>query len=199
MFTATTSRRLGARRAVTDRLVGVFALLPTVTSDRRLLVESAMQGWWYSAPALKRERLVVYLSDPDLLPRNRRALDRFWTLGLQNTVSVRRTVQANATGVNTRTINAGTFILRSVCGADWLAVGDAAFSFDPLSGNGVFRAFMLAEAAARTVDMRLSGATTTLERYQSFVESVFKQHLELRRHFYQREHRWSNSMFWFRR
>lgn len=61
-----------------------------------------------------------------------------------------------------------------VAGAGWLLVGDAAGFIDPLTGEGIHRALVTAQLAARAIDRWLSGDRESMGRYDRRVRSRFK-------------------------
>ena len=63
-----------------------------------------------------------------------------------------------------------------VTGTDWIAVGNAAFAPDPLSGGGVWFALHSADAAAAVL---LGGSSATA--YQAEIEMQVHTHVESRR------------------
>jgi geranylgeranyl reductase family protein len=56
--------------------------------------------------------------------------------------------------------------VRATSGRGWLLVGDAAGFFDPLTGEGLFRALKGAHLAADAVDRHLGGDVRALQKYQ---------------------------------
>jgi 2-polyprenyl-6-methoxyphenol hydroxylase-like FAD-dependent oxidoreductase len=86
-----------------------------------------------------------------------------------------------------------------ITGAGWLAVGDAACSFDPLSSHGVTWALESGLAAARALDASFRGDRRALDDYADRVEAAFHNYLQARADFYGRERRWPDSPFWRRR
>jgi flavin-dependent dehydrogenase len=190
------ARRCGARRLVWDRLVGVVGLLPAGgDGDVRTLLEAAEQGWWYSA-RIPGERLVVaYMTDVDLLPEAPRDLDCFWASHLRQTEHTRRRVGAAAAPGGLRTVAADSYRMDRVTGEGWLAVGDAAMAWDPLSSQGIRKALASGVAAAQAIAGRSEG----LEAYAARVAQDFEQYRRLHGHFYGQVRRWRASAFWRRR
>jgi flavin-dependent dehydrogenase len=62
-----------------------------------------------------------------------------------------------ATPVRSMIQPANVSVLEPVCGDGWLACGDAAATFDPLSGYGLGFAIGTGYAAARSADAQLRG------------------------------------------
>lgn len=86
---------------------------------------------------------------------------------------------------------AGTAQLEPPCGDGWLAAGDAAASFDPLSSLGILTAVLMGAEAARCVD----DPATFAARYRA----ITAHHETEREATYRREERWPNAPFWARR
>ena len=84
-------------------------------------------------------------------------------------------------------------------GSSWLAVGDAALSFDPLSSQGLFNAIYTGLAGAESADRHLSGDGSALGEYASRIASIrdaYQTHLSA---WYGMERRWADQPFWRRR
>jgi len=89
--------------------------------------------------------------------------------------------------------------LRPPAGDGWLAAGDAALSFDPLSSQGLFHALYTGLASAEAVDRSLSGDVSGLSDYVARlaeIEAVYQRNLT---GWYELERRWSSEEFWQRR
>ena len=86
-------------------------------------------------------------------------------------------------------VAAGTAHLDPPCGDGWLAAGDAAASFDPLSSQGILTAVLMGREAARCVDDPAAFAA----RYRPIVA-----HYEAERDaIYRLEQRWPTAPFWY--
>ena len=95
--------------------------------------------------------------------------------------------------------NAPSAYLDRPTGPDWLAVGDAASSFDPLSSQGIYKALADGLKAAEAITAWLDGDTGALDKYAAFVASRFADYRRNRAYFYAVERRWAGSPFWARR
>jgi flavin-dependent dehydrogenase len=82
---------------------------------------------------------------------------------------------------------------------NFLAVGDAAIAFDPISSMGIGFAISSACNAARAVNQSLCGDSSYLKIYQDDITGIFRDYLELRKRYYAAEQRWPESLFWQRR
>ncbi|WP_369688936.1 tryptophan 7-halogenase [Streptomyces sp. Wb2n-11] len=81
-------------------------------------------------------------------------------------------------------------------GDGWIAAGDAAAAFDPLSSQGILTALTTGLAAAQALDAHLRGDPATLTRYGQQVDAAY---LHNHRIAYRQETRWAGHPFWARR
>jgi flavin-dependent dehydrogenase len=200
---ASPARRLGGHRITYDRLVGLVGLVPpdpaSPNRDRRTLIEAVETGWWYTAPLPDGRRIAVFLTDADLLSAGRVARARTWRQQLGRAPHTRSRLVPDTPGVEPWIVPARTARLERVTSAGWLAVGDAACSFDPLSSQGVTSALESGLAAARALDASFRGDRRALDDYADRVEAEFRDYLHSRADYYGRERRWPGSPFWRRR
>ena len=89
--------------------------------------------------------------------------------------------------------------LAPCCGEGWLAAGDAAVSFDPLSSQGLFNALYTGLAAAEAADRHLSGAADALTDYERAIADIWSAYRAQLVHWYGAETRWADRPFWRRR
>lgn len=93
--------------------------------------------------------------------------------------------------------NANTTRLASCAGKSWLAIGDAAMAFDPLSSHGITSGIYTASQAAEALKNSLeSGNSEALDVYAERLEKIFGGYLEQKNQLYQQEKRWELSSFW---
>lgn len=201
------ARRQGVRHCPDDRLIAFFALFrpphddaPT-DLDSRTLIEAAPDGWWYTALLPSKRRVVAYLTDTDLIvPRALCAEDSYLSL-INRTERVRECLAAHGYMIQTAPRGAAAHSVRLNRFGDegWLAVGDAALSFDPLSSQGLLTALYTGMEAGRALDARLSGNTDALNVYSSNLTNIYEAYLRNLNTYYSFEERWPDRTFWQRR
>ncbi|MET0398616.1 MAG: tryptophan 7-halogenase, partial [Longimicrobiaceae bacterium] len=195
---ASLARRLGARRRVHDRLVGVTTYWLGEGGDRSraTLVESVRDGWWYSA-ALPDGRLVAALMTDVEVVRSRglHRTDALAEMLADAPLSRARLEGTQPTG-SPVVRPAHSQILRPAIGDGWIAAGDAAASFDPLSSMGIGHALSSGIQAARVAHDALEHGGRLGAGYDAAVERHFGEFLALRRAHYSAERRWPDSPFW---
>ena len=183
--TSSFARSQSVARKSYDRLIAIVSEFASADEDSRTLVESAPCGWWYTSLLPCGRRVVVFHTDAG--SHEARSAEGFDAL-LASTVHVRGKVMQPAGRLTV--VSAATTRLEHFHGDRWLAAGDAAMSFDPLSSQGIYTALYsgmkAAEAAAQD-----SGA-----EYGETLNRIFDAYLERRRIHYAEETRWSDSSFW---
>ena len=201
---ATIARARGARRRRLDRLVAVHWLLPSTAEsdhDATTLVEAVAPGWWYSTP-VPRGRVLAYMTDADLMPGREARAPSDWRRRIAQAPSLRQTLASSGCALNAsaRIVDASVAYLDHLSGPGWLATGDAAVSFDPLSSQGILTALVMGRRAGRALAAILTRCDPEpLTRYGTDYASLLDAHLRLRAGYYGLEQRWPEAPFWSRR
>ena len=84
-------------------------------------------------------------------------------------------------------------------GEGWLAVGDSALAFDPLSSQGLFNALYTGLTGGRAMAARLAGDKAAVPGYASRLNEIWAAYEHHRRLYYGQERRWPEAPFWARR
>ena len=194
---AAIARGLGAAQLFVDRTSAEVAVAspggPAWPST--LLIESVEEGWWYSVPLPGGRLLVTLIGDPPLaggrVERKKLFLER-----LGRTVHTARRVGSSERIADLHTRTAMSGALEPAAGTDWLAVGDAASTWDPLAAMGISKALTSAEAGARAIDAALAGERSALSAYSAQVHRDFLRYLGQRETQYRLEKRFTAAPFW---
>jgi flavin-dependent dehydrogenase len=197
---AALARRLGARLHVYDRLVGLVGRARGPRrADLRVVIEALEDGWWYSAGLQDGTLVATFFTDPDIADLTKTARDSTWRSRLRKApnTGIRSSALLEIGHLHARC--AGTQRLDRAAGEGWLAVGDAAMSFDPLSSDGISKGIKTAVRAAAAVSALLGGEADALQNYQDDLRHTFSEYLVARYRYYRAEKRWSNAPFWHRR
>lgn len=188
---AVCARARGAHRVVADRQVAAVATYPRAPTDgdATTTVEAVEAGWWYTCPVPHGRRVVAFLTDGDLLDpalRTGSGFDR-----AARTTGHVATLLPLVAPSDPVLVAAGTAHLEPPVGDGWLAAGDAAASFDPLSSQGILTAVLMGREAARCIE----SPEVFTDRYAAIVAD----HEAQRRAIHRREARWPDAPFWRRR
>ena len=198
------ARRLGVVRRRFDNLVGFGQFYSSTTAgfqDSTTLVEAAADGWWYSALLPDTRLVVVHFTDGDLPAAGTVRHREGWQAALASTRYTNERVHQHGGVSHSEPIvaSATTSLAASVSGDGWLAVGDAAASYDPLSSCGIATALAGGIRAAAALRRALGSEPDALDAYAASIYRSFRTYLDLHATSYAAETRWPTSPFWNRR
>jgi flavin-dependent dehydrogenase len=162
---AAIARKLGVRRVAFDRLTAATVTFPPSGRPTQHLVEAVENGWWFCANHPRLGTVGTYFTDNDLRTDFDFALrqSRFAKIFLGASRAGRPNILA-----------AGTTMLYPVAGAGWFAVGDAAWSCDPLSSSGIGNAFRLASWALEGIACYPERVADAFADYMQSYGSVYR-------------------------
>lgn len=198
---AVLSRRLGATRRQADALLAFHMRLASDHgSDHSgsTLIEAVADGWWYSVLLPCGERLAAFLGEPDAAAR--RVLlsrDGLWAK-LGETMELRRHCAAHGFRPLTQPAgaDAASGRLDQFTGRNWIATGDAALSFDPLSSKGICNALYTGLRGGQAVLAALGGDSAAIVHYASHLTEIYRVYLLQLIQMYAAESRWRDQRFW---
>lgn len=189
-------RKLGGRVRSLDRLVGVAAYLEAGPDappfGEVVLLEAVQDGWWYSAPLPGGKAVAAFMTDRRLTPRDIPG----WCDRLTATSHTRRRLQGHDRPDNLIVRPADIRFTEPPEARRFLAVGDAATAFDPLSSQGILKALRSGLAAASAIAAHRAGNRAALADYRATTAQDLLAHCRLRTSYYRMEARWTGSPFW---
>jgi len=197
---AALARRCGARFVEVDSLLGIGGIFDHCNGNPGTLIEAFEHGWWYTAGLPNGRRIVICMSDADVVRRLRINEKKEWRRTLATMPNVGTTVRESDVAETIIIRSASSRRLEPAMGEDWVAVGDAASRFDPLSSQGIVKALRSGVFASYAIsDWLERGDETGLKRYGRYVSEEFKSYTDIREKYYREEQRWPESEFWRRR
>jgi flavin-dependent dehydrogenase len=186
--------RLGSQASMADQLIGVVTVSHGSETERCALIEAVENGWWYSAPLPGDRTVFAYMTDSDLWKSHPDWSDLMklthFTLKRAGKVEVPPSIHI---------VSAASIVHDPVTGPNWIAIGDAALAFDPLSGQGVFKSIDTGIRSSAIIARHLDGDSSVLAEYESWVKENYRSYLSERSRFYCNVSRWPASPFWMRR
>lgn len=188
---ASVVRRFG-RRLRLDRLVCDYYLATTATADldSRWLVAADELGWWYSVRTGSRLRVFCrFHAEPG------RRIGRRLEF-LRRDCHVALTAERFACEVSEAARLDASSWMFDFEHPSLAAAGDAAFTIDPLSGQGVSLAVAQGVLAADAAARHLGGARTALAQLKAIQRREFQSAAVSRLETYSACDRWKDSPFW---
>lgn len=161
---ARVARQVGAQVHRGGHLVCFHAWVepPSHEHAGTTMIESDAEGWWYSADLPDGSCVIAWQTDIDL-PEARRLRSTADLLEMAHHTAL---VGARSRGSRVleplRVAAAHEQWLDAASGPDWLAVGDAGLSFDPLASQGLLNSLVTGSEAAKAVRRSLAGDADAL-------------------------------------
>jgi 2-polyprenyl-6-methoxyphenol hydroxylase-like FAD-dependent oxidoreductase len=198
------ARRQGSQRQEQDKQVALVAFLETAgkpLADSTSLVEAVANGWWYSARLPNGMLAVTFMTDIDLHDPSEMTQATGWLRHLQQAPHTQQRVQQHGYQLANQPhfVAASSGRLNQLAGSGWLAVGDAAMSYDPLSAHGITLALVGGRDAAAAIGCHLQGQPHALASYTNQLNWAYEQYAQTRHQFYRSETRWLTAPYWHRR
>lgn len=198
---ARVARQAGAQVRRDGRLVCFHAWVepPSHGHAGTTMIESDAEGWWYSADLPDGSCVIAWQTDIDL-PEARRLRSTADLLEMaQHTALVGARSRGSRVLEPLRVAAAHEQWLDAASGPDWLAVGDAGLSFDPLASQGLLNSLVTGSEAATAVRRSLAGDADALPSWNAWIGTIRAAYRTHHRHYYALEQRWANETFWARR
>jgi flavin-dependent dehydrogenase len=145
--------------------------------------------------------LLAFLTDSDGADRRRLLhTDGLWASLLQNTRHLRQLCAHHEYHPGTtpaQGADASSACLDQCAAANWIAVGDAAAAFDPLSSKGIAHAIYTGhQAAMALIKTEQTHHPHALMAYDDHIHAIFTHYRHHLRLAYQTETRWPQARFW---
>jgi flavin-dependent dehydrogenase len=191
-----------------DKLGARIAIFKTVDENRdhRTLTEADYDGWWYSSCAPSGVRLVMFFSDSDLKGFQGCRTPEAFLERIKQTCFIKQKLEYECPDYKETEAMflysepARSTLSSRVQGEKWIAIGDAAMSFDPLSSQGLWIGFESARRATDAVAEQLFNNSDGAELdYQVWAGKTYSDYRREKKKYYAMEHRFSNEEFWQRR
>jgi len=194
---AALARRVGAIRKRDVPLVGLYRLGKPEARDylNRTVVESAPRGWWYAAFLPTGVPIAGLHVRPQDLAQFTPKSDG-WHRALSETRHIRSVFSTTIFDSPLSPLDASGARLDRFAGDGWIACGDAAMSFDPLSSQGIFSALHGGMTVGWAVAAALDGQHEAIASYAARLEEIRRIYLMRLRTIYRSERRWRSELFW---
>lgn len=169
--------------------------------DQRTLVEACENGWWYTSLLPDHHRVVAFHTDANTpTAKQARRHDGFLALLHEQTTHLREIIERHKYAIVDRkvfpqcTAAHGARLERFFdTERQWVAVGDSALAFDPLSSQGMITALKSGALLGRVIG---GNSASEFSEYSDYLEMVWETYVRGKRFYYNKERRWPQHMFW---
>ena len=195
------SRQQGIDKLYEDDQLALVAFLQkqdTAPHPGQSLIETTQDGWWYSAEIPRQRVVTSFLCTPNKKQRKQWLQPENWWRLISSTTQISKSITPENFQLleMPKFVAADSGILESVIGQGWLAVGDAAMTYDPIASHGIIMSMASARQAALSIEEYLAGNSDALEDYSQLVYWSFQQYSKERQLFYKAEQRFPESQYW---
>ncbi len=193
-------KKMQGRRINHDHLIAVSAIQQNIFGKKTsnyTLIEAVENGWWYAADLPGNAIVFNYMTDADVYKAEFKKDKNIFQRKIAETRFIQE--RTDKTITTTHLSSANTFIMDKQFGENWLAIGDAAMAYDPLSASGILRAVNDGSKAAGYIDDHFKKNKKSFKYYADNSKMKYKKYLHTKLHYYNLETRWPTSVFWKRR
>lgn len=194
---ASLCRQLGMLKTSLDDQFAITARIPISRPlEQQIYIEATEHGWWYAAPIGQEHMNLMFFTSQELIP-TKAELSTFLNAQLPGTKFIGSMADlSDLHPDNISIMPAGTSCLDVPYGDNWLAVGDAAYSYDPISSYGITSGLAAGYYAGHALADALAGKEEGFEVYRYLMENAFQAYLEKLQAHYALEQRWPESPYW---
>jgi len=155
-------------------------------------IEATEHGWWYGAHLPDKSVLLAFYSDASTIKTlGLKQANHWMDLLASSPNSVHLLDTINNESVKIMGFSAPSYCLDQILGRHWLAIGDAASCWDPITSQGIVKAMASGISAAQFMVGELSQ-----QQLIAGVQQTHQRYMAVREQFYRLEQRWPESLFW---
>ncbi len=196
---ATAARLLGASRRRCDQLlalVGHVDQCAATDEPGQVQLESLEDGWWYGVQFANGTLLAAFMTDAATVRRHPGRARGLWQRRLQDSRLLQPLARTGCWSGRLQTFDAATQWLDIDARPGFLAVGDAAAAYDPLSSWGITKGLVDGHTGAVALARESADDGTAVARHRDRRQRDFEAFRSRQLQFYRAETRWPASPFW---
>ena len=196
------AKAIGIEKRLDDQLFAMvrFANLAHGTITRQVLLEATPTGWWYTAK-LPNDRIVsMVVTEKNMLPFLQKADQQGFEEAISKTSFIGdRLANLSLSNKTYHTWPIFSGILPQLEGSNWMAIGDAASSYDPIAAQGIHKALADGISCFPKLDAFFHEKPYPPNAFSDFVRQRYGGYQKNRAYSYRQEQRWSDKPFWRKR
>ncbi len=186
---------MGIKRNNHDKQLAICGFFEGISISTQFnFIEAVPQGWWYTAPLPDGKVVTALYTLPGCYERKNTTAETLLHQ-LQNNPQLQQML-LHKKPVHTQLYNAGSSVLKQMYAENYVAIGDAALSFDPISSHGMVMAMVSARDATAAYHKFREGNARAFTEYDSLLQRTFIQYEQNRWQVYAQEKRWLSETYW---
>ena len=194
------ARAQGARREIAWEQVALtaFARAAGPIDETFSLVEAVPEGFWYSAPIPGGRFAIALFTVAAVHDAPSARSDAGFAALLAGAPHTHRRLDAHGAALAgaPRFVDAASARLAPAYGPGWVAAGDAALAYDPISAHGLTLALRTGIDAASALLAEARGDPRALPRYGARLDRAFHDYRREALRLYRSEQRWPDAPYW---
>ena len=160
-------------------------------------LEAVEYGWWYAARINDENMIIAVYSDLQAIREEGLNHTESWLMALQAVPNIGKLVEGlELQDDRPKGFPAPSYRLDSITGRNWLAIGDAATAYDPVTSHGIYKSMTDGKLAAKALLASTENRSREFKEFEFQVANCYQQYLEIRKQLYQLEIRWPEDRFW---
>ena len=197
------SKLLGIASVHYDNLIGTYQVFSKHTPQRNhamdatVLTETTTNGWWFSVLNGNKQRIFIFFTSKS----NKKILKKLRTNnGFIEILNQSKYCKALLNYHTDKQLlekpkgrYANSTLVNEITGTNWVALGDAAASFDPISSQGIEKAIRQSISLSTSFE---KGLNPSLKRYELEIKKDFSEYITTRNKIYNKENKWINNQYW---
>ncbi len=192
------ARHLEAKITKDDELVAVGAFLQFQEEkalEQDFFLETVEDGWWYYAVLPGRKIVLSLFTDAHNVKEKQLNKIENWIALLLNTVHVKHKVSGSMTFEKPWVKNAYSHFTDGTKIKNFITIGDAACSFDPISSMGIGFAMSSACNGALAI-INQDWDVNSIRHYNEDLKRIYYDYICTKSQYYKEEKRWPHAQFW---
>ena len=182
-----------------DNLTALTCHLPQMKISglpHGVYIETFEKGWGIVSALSEAENVMTLYTTKEEVAKSGFADYSNWSEILNNTNHLKLYLSPQ-TDLKVIGGKANSSRLSSIAGKNWLAIGDAAMAFDPLSSHGITSGVYTASRAVEVIEADLNEKESgAMQAYADQLCAIFNTYQQQKQSLYRQEQSWSESPFW---
>ena len=196
---ASFARKLDINKSVDDELFATvrFATLVGGKGSKQIQLEAFEDGWCYHALLPAEQVVSMIVTEKKYLVSLREHEFQGFDDALRSTTLIGPSIaklDLKEPSYHTYCIRPG--MLPAAEGNNWMAIGDAVSSFDPIAAQGIYKGLSHGLQAGKKVMTWFENREPNNSNFSQQVKNQYGDYIRNRNHVYSLERRWSNAHFW---
>ncbi|MCB0397103.1 MAG: tryptophan 7-halogenase [Flavobacteriales bacterium] len=159
-------------------------------------LEAFRHGWFYATPLPDKVFLLALFTDVETVKRGGLHYQDGWMQMLEKTEHTKLLIKGmHAMDSRPLGFAAPSYHLDVPYGKGWLAIGDSAAAYDPITSGGILKALSDGMRSASAIH-KFFGQGENFSNYGAECERRNNEYLERRETYYHAENRWNRGGFW---